>query len=262
MRWGYWLAAVFNGMLATFRKSYQEVFDATQQLAGATEQISSVSANAARGVLQQRNETELAASAITEMTATAHEVVKTTTQTAEATKSANDEAHNSQQLVGHTVKGIEDLHDNVENAARVIQMLVAQSNDIGKVLDVIKSIAEQTNLLALNAAIEAARAGDQGRGFAVVADEVRTLATRTQQSTEEIHAMIAKLQSGVNDAVNVMESAQQQAEAGKGDVAKVSESLSTIAEAVSMINSMNTQIATAFSQEVALFVAIIGRDSS
>ena len=131
----------------------------------------------------------------------------------------------------------------------MIRTLQSDSEEIGTVLDVIRGIAEQTNLLALNAAIEAARAGEQGRGFAVVADEVRTLASRTQQSTAEIQAMIEKLQKGANDAVNVMEESHIQAKNRVDHASKTGQALEKITSAVNTINQMNIQISNAAEQQ-------------
>ena len=146
---------------------------------------------------------------------------------------------------------IDELANEVESAASVIQQLASDSDSIGTVLDVIKGIAEQTNLLALNAAIEAARAGEQGRGFAVVADEVRTLAGRTQESTQEIEAMIDKLQSGAKNAVTAMEAGQEKASIGVAQTKQAGEALAAITRAVTTISDMNTHIASSAEEQSA-----------
>jgi methyl-accepting chemotaxis protein len=182
---------------------------------------------------------------MTEMSSTVHAVAEHANDAAAAAREADNQAQHGRQVVGKAVEAINGLAAEVEGAAAVIERVRGDSDAIGQILDVIRGIAEQTNLLALNAAIEAARAGEQGRGFAVVADEVRTLASRTQASTADIQNMIEKLQHGAKQAVDVMQGSRNRAEQGVNQVSEAGSALQAITEAVTRINAMNTQIATA-----------------
>ncbi len=243
------LARAFNSFIEKIQGVITQVAGSTAQLASAAEEMSVVTNETGEGVQRQKAETDSVATAMSEMTATVQEVARHAGSAAEAARLADQEAGQGRSVVAETVESIQRLADEVENAAGVIQRLEAGSEEIGTVLDVIRGIAEQTNLLALNAAIEAARAGEQGRGFAVVADEVRTLASRTQQSTEEIHAMIERLQGGARDAVQAMESGRTQARATVERAGRAGGSLESIAGAVSEITTMNTHIADAARQQ-------------
>ncbi|MGM0593659.1 MAG: methyl-accepting chemotaxis protein [Pseudomonadota bacterium] len=246
------ISRAFNSMIAKFRHSMQEVAGSTQQLMSVAERASSVSDEALQGVLAQQRETEQVAGSMHEMNEAVQEVASNAVKTAEASKEANREASEGAMVSTEALGGISNLMMAVESAGKVIQQLDADSEEIDMVLEVIKGIAEQTNLLALNAAIEAARAGEAGRGFAVVADEVRTLASRSQQSAEEIRAMIEKLQAGAREAVRVMDGAKGKAQECEEQVEAAAESLGTIAGEVSGINDMNTQIATAAEEQTAV----------
>jgi len=243
------LAQWFNRFIEQLQCVVAELKEASMQLSLSASEVCVITAESNQQVARQESETELVATAINEMATTVQEVANHASNAANATQEADQEAKQGQQIVTNTVDAIDALSSGINNAAEVIHKLESDSQEIGTVLDVIRGIAEQTNLLALNAAIEAARAGDQGRGFAVVADEVRTLASRTQESTQEIDQMIERLQGGSRDAVKVMNASREQAQDLVGQAARAGESLQTITQAVDNITDMNLQIASATEEQ-------------
>ena len=242
----------FNKFVDRVHELVGQVAGATAQLAAAAEELSATSDETSHNVTRQQQETDQVATAMNEMTATAQEVARNAAQAADAASEADDETRTGQRVVSQTITAIRELVGEVENATDVIHRLETDSEEIGKVLDVIRGIAEQTNLLALNAAIEAARAGEQGRGFAVVADEVRTLAQRTQESTQEIQDMIERLQTGAANAVQVMGEGQKRAHSTAERAGEADGSLKAITAAVGRINEMNAQIASAAEEQTAV----------
>ncbi|MBD3670209.1 MAG: methyl-accepting chemotaxis protein [Gammaproteobacteria bacterium] len=242
----------FNAFMTAIHDVIGNARRAAEQMSTSATQLSQITVETSQDVQRQLTETDQTATAINEMSATTQEVARNASSAAQSAREADTSATEGRAVVDETVNAINNLAREVEHAAEAISALESESDNIGKVLDVIKDIAEQTNLLALNAAIEAARAGEQGRGFAVVADEVRTLASRTQQSTTEIEDMISRLQDGAKRAVAVMSSSRTQAQSSVEDASKAGQALQTIAEAISAINDMNTMIASAAEEQTAV----------
>ncbi|MGL4838607.1 MAG: methyl-accepting chemotaxis protein [Shewanella sp.] len=243
------LGQSFNLFVDKLQTIIGDVADATAKVTNAAHAIHAQTKVMSSQLISHNNETDQVVTAITEMSSTASEVAQNTTQVAEATQAATGDVANAQRCVDASLEEIATLMEQINHAAGSIQSLSAQSQKINSVLSVIGGIAEQTNLLALNAAIEAARAGEQGRGFAVVADEVRSLASRTQASTLEINEMLSALHKLVSQAVKTMEESQQSCVRSVNSSRAISESLGSVTSAVTAINDMSTQIATAATEQ-------------
>ncbi|MBC3195597.1 methyl-accepting chemotaxis protein [Pseudomonas poae] len=246
------LLLAMQKMQEKLRDTLMRISGSATQLASAAEELNAVTDESARGLAQQDNEIEQAATAVNEMTSAVEEVARNAVSTSDASKNATASAGDGRDLVHETVNAIERMSGDVQSTADLIGNLAEESRDIGKVLDVIRGLADQTNLLALNAAIEAARAGEAGRGFAVVADEVRALAHRTQQSTSEIERMVGSIQGGTQKAVSSMRNSTDRAESTLNIAKGAGLALETINTAVIEINERNLVIAAAAEEQAAV----------
>lgn len=238
-----------DAMLQSLKSTIQHISDSSGQLAAAAEEMSSITEESLSGIQKQNMQTEQAATAVNQMTAAVEEVARNAVAASQYTQDSEKSAVIGKDKVAETIKSIKQLSQTVQQTTLEIEGLATQTQDIAKVLDVIRSIAEQTNLLALNAAIEAARAGEQGRGFAVVADEVRALAHRTQTSTLEIEQMVKGIQSGSAKAVHSMVQSNGEAVLTLTIAQEANIAIGDIASAVSDINERNLLIATASEEQ-------------
>ncbi|MDF1641782.1 MAG: methyl-accepting chemotaxis protein [Thalassolituus sp.] len=235
----------FNQFVDKLHRSIGEVVRSTRPLASVSADLGSLTNETSQITERQSLAAEQVSGVVEEMVGSVKAVSLNASSAAKAAQEADSTAKQGRAIVNETVKSINSLAGEVERASEVIRQLESDTANVGSILDVIKGIAEQTNLLALNAAIEAARAGEQGRGFAVVADEVRTLASRTQDSTQEIQTVIEQLQAAARSAVDVMSSSKERAQTSVDQAAKTDESLQAITEKVESITTMNNQIAAA-----------------
>ena len=246
------LAGSFNRFVEKVHGLVRQIVEMTGQLTELVGQVSEQAQRSEQAMGQQRHETDQVATAINEMSAAAHEVAKSAQNAAEAAQQTDREGQAAKSVVDGSIQRIHSLVEDIRSSGVSLDSLQQDVLSIVSVLDVIRSIAEQTNLLALNAAIEAARAGEAGRGFAVVADEVRALASRTQQSTQEIQGMIDRLQQGTQQSVTSMRRSSDAGELTSEQANKAGESLDAIAQLIATINAMNAQIASAAEEQTAV----------
>ncbi|GAB2996421.1 methyl-accepting chemotaxis protein [Psychrosphaera aestuarii] len=243
------LAKNCNKLIDSLRELIHGIVSRSNQLATASEETSMVVKESTVAINEQRSQVEQAATATTEMASTSYSVMDRANEALADIKQADEDAERVKTISDNNKQTILSLASEIEQASGVIHEVNEHSAAIGGILDVIRGIAEQTNLLALNAAIEAARAGEQGRGFAVVADEVRSLASKTQESTQEIQNMIEQLQRGSKSAVSVMNHSKTQADLCVSQTEQATLALNNITDSVHQANDMSEQIVSAAKEQ-------------
>ena len=246
------LAGSFNRFVDKIHAMVRQITEMTSQLTGLVAQVSEQAHRSEQAMERQRHETDQVATAINEMSSAAQEVARSAQGASVAAQKTDEEGQVAKRVVDGSIKQIHALVGDIRSSGTSLDSLQQDVASIVSVLGVIRSIADQTNLLALNAAIEAARAGEAGRGFAVVADEVRALASRTQQSTQEIQGMIDRLQQGTEEAVQAMRRSSDAGEGTSAQANQAGESLDAMAQLIGTINSMNAQIASAAEEQTAV----------
>ncbi|WP_278941788.1 methyl-accepting chemotaxis protein [Pseudomonas helleri] len=250
------LGSAFNDFVERIHTSMREVSSATAQVNEVALRVVSASNSSMLNSDEQASRTNSVAAAINELGAAAQEIARNAAQASQQASDARGLATEGQQVVERSISSMQQLSQMLGTSSGHIESLNGKTVNIGQILEVITSISQQTNLLALNAAIEAARAGEAGRGFAVVADEVRNLAHRTQESAQQVQAMIEELQVSARASVSTMDESQRHSEDSVEIANLAGERLVSVTERIGEIDGMNQSVATATEEQTSVVESI------
>ncbi|WP_314889491.1 methyl-accepting chemotaxis protein [Cardiobacterium hominis] len=235
----------FTGAIAD---SVNYAIESMRELVGTINRTSTQVSNASNSTRliaeqMQNSSTEQAqkihsiAKIIGDMVRSLDRVAMSTNDSAEIARNSVSIAREGAQQVRNTINGMNNIRGNIQETRTLIKRLGESSQEIGNIVEIIKSIADQTNILALNAAIQANSAGEAGRGFAVVADEVQRLAERSSNATKRIEGLVKTIQNDTNAAVASMERSTKEVVDG----ANIAEEAGT---ALSKIEDVSTSLAS------------------
>ncbi|CAK0743702.1 methyl-accepting chemotaxis protein [Gammaproteobacteria bacterium] len=239
------MAISFNTFTAGLREMISQMQDSATELLSTAHETSSITEKIHQSLRQEKSETVKVANAVANLVKQIEIITNHARSAVSTAKVSDKQARFGQTVVNDGITIMNGLRREMEKSMEVVQSLASDAEQIGRVVEVIQAITQQTNLLALNAAIEAARAGENGRGFAVVADEVRKLATRTQTSTEDIQAMIQRLQDSVRQIVIVMKTSQNQVKSAVDNVDHAAARMTEVSESIQCIATINHDISLA-----------------
>jgi methyl-accepting chemotaxis protein len=199
------IADSINYTVSELRTLVERVNSTTTEVTEKTLEASTISSRLQKAAKLQMQQIQDAGRRVVHMAITANTVSDSATESANVAQRSLAAADKGANAVEISIKGMNDIRDQIQETSKRIKRLGESSQEIGEIVEMISDITEQTNVLALNAAIQAAAAGEAGRGFAVVAEEVQRLAERSGDATKQIGGLIRTIQRDTQEAVAAME---------------------------------------------------------
>ncbi len=246
------IGSCVNNVLSSYSTTIDKIDESNTKIYEMFDEIKSSIDTNNNIVDNQNNELESIVAAMDEMISALSSITENVNSARTHTENVSTDASNSVEIFSKTVTDFNNFEKDFDDVVHSIQLLVDEANSVAHVLSVIVGIANQTNLLALNAAIEASRAGEAGKGFAVVADEVRQLASKTQNSTDEISNIVKKLQDRALTSTEKLQFATEKIHSYKDMLEEASGTLFAIKNSVATVSDANTSIAYATEEQLSV----------